>query len=120
LVSRGYDGIRLSFKIGFLGGAVATGLSIAQLALRIRTPFWWSNSTYISGEALLVSAAIGFIAGIFGLYGATVGKKLGGGIMIVTGILISIATSISVMFFGPVLFLGGLIALIEKSCKNNI
>jgi hypothetical protein len=119
LAIRGYDGIRLSFKIGLAGGAVAIGASIFQLVLRIRTIFWWSISVPISGEALLVTGAIGLFAGIFGVYGASIGKKRGAGIMIVTGALISIATSFSVMLFGLLLFFGGIIALTEKPQKNN-
>ena len=119
MFSRGYDGLRLSFKIGLVAGVVAIGASIFQLVLRIRTIFWWSISAPISGEALLVSGAIGFIAGIFGVYGASIGKKRGAGIMIATGALISIATSFSVMLFGLLLFFGGIIALREGRQKNT-
>lgn len=117
MFSRGYDGLRLSFKIGLVAGVVAIGASIFQLVLRIRTIFWWSISAPISGEALLVSGAIGFIAGIFGVYGALIGKKRGAGIMIAAGALISIATSFSVMLFGLLLFFGGIIALTESRKK---
>ena len=67
--------MRWIFSIGFLGSSVAIGLAIFQLIVRIGAIFWWSNSMIISGETLLISAIIGFIAGAFGLYGAIVGKK---------------------------------------------
>ena len=106
--------VRWSFVVGFVGGMDATGLSIFQLILRIRTIFWWSGSTYIAGNALIISGIVGLAAGLFGLYGAAVGKKLGDALMLAAGLLISLVASFNVMFFGPVLFLGGVIALIEK------
>ena len=120
MVTRGYDGVRWSLKIGFIGSAVATSLSLFQLFLGIRTTFWWANGTFFSGEIPLISAVIGIIAGIFGLYGCAIGKKLGGVIMICTGILISIAASFNVMLFGFILFFGGIAALVEERRKNKI
>ena len=106
--------MKWSSAVGFLGGMLATGLSIFQLILRIRTIFWWSGNAYIAGNALVISGVVGVVAGLFGIYGAAVGKKLGGALMLAAGLLILLVASFNFIFDGLMLFLGGVLALMEK------
>jgi hypothetical protein len=104
---------KLSLRLGGAGGLFIVILSMVQLANSGSGFFWWSGSV-VYGEIVVVSGLIAFAAGIIGLFGASIGKKLGGRIMIVAGFFGLISAPLYGVVFGGLMIAGGVVALIEK------
>ena len=108
-----HEKIRLSSRLGYFGGFFFVLFSILQL-LNKGGFFWWSGSTTVYGAIVVFSGIIGLGAGIAGSYGAFIGKKHGGIVMIVAGILGVICAPIFGVVFGGLLIVGGTVAFLES------
>ena len=106
--------LRWSFGLGFIGGAVLLAISCFELVFRFRQAFWWTGGLYVYGQALVFTSITGVACGIVGAYGASIGKKMGGGLMITAGVITLICTSELFIFSGIFLLAGGLIAMRER------
>lgn len=112
--------MKKSFILGILGGIFAILVSLLIFILYGFESAWNSSfgsqsQYYINGVSQLSTlVALTLIAGIIGIVGAVIGKKIGGALMILAAVLVVIGSS----FFGVlslILFLlGGILALREK------
>jgi hypothetical protein len=108
--------MRRSLTLVLMGGLILIFFSIFQLVNQIRQFFWWSIGVYISGETLIVSALIGIAAALIGVLGAIIGKRLGGVLMIISGVIVTIITPLIWAYTGAWFIIGGISALFfEKS-----
>lgn len=107
--------VRWSSGLGYFGGFFFALFSILQV-INSGSGFVWWNGRFVYGIVVFFSGIIDLAAGIIGSYGAFIGKKQGGNIMITAGILGLLCAPIYGIVFGGLLILGGAIAYIEKPC----
>jgi hypothetical protein len=105
--------VRLSSRLGYMGGFLLAVLSILQLISSKEGFFWW-NVSGVYGMVVIVSGMIGLVAGVIGSYGAFVGEKLGGKFMIAAGSLGLLCAPIYGVIFGSMLIVGGAVACLER------
>jgi len=111
--------MRGSFVLRLTGGIFSflSGISafmVADIAEAFNSAF---GSTIDTSTLRLMSVPLAFLAGILGIIGGMMGKRRGGVILIIGGILAFIATFLFGILPCTLMIVGGVLALREKELK---
>jgi hypothetical protein len=110
---------KMRMRLGFGGGFLFALISILSL-LNSGSGFFWWNNRLVFGAATILIGIGGLAVGILGLYGAYLGKKKGGTIMIAAGVLGVVVAPLVGFVLGGLLIAGGIFALLERPRKATI
>jgi len=106
--------MRSSFILGILGGIFSFLAGIFAFFVMIAGLVFNLNVGHF-----IEMVALAFVAGGLGIIGSAIGKKKGGIILIIGGILALIATSLFGILPCILMLMGGILALREKDTSKN-